>query len=434
MIRLLQTLNKYRAFKKAILSEAPDDAGGPCRGWFQLLIFSIDEEPNFQAALEKMDDSVGMELVLMDIGAYKDTSLDDQALDRMEKIIRFLRDRGKDIILRVAYDHDGKGMEREPSFFNQVLEHARQVAGFVRDHSKDIFIYQGLLVGRWGEMHTSRFAVEDRLRDIFNVFETELKGKVFMAVRRPVQWRYLRLQPDEGKSTNVDGLGIFNDGMFGSDSDLGTYDSANASTEVWRKPWNRQNEIAFTGGISAFTPCGGEALFGQGFVTVNPDSVFVDQLKSQGITYLNRFHDKKLLEHWENITFNGKGIWNGRSVLDYVAAHLGYRFFIKNAEAVKSRNGCEITITVENQGFANIYNDTEICIEYEGITGRQTEAFKEKLNTCRAGKEKTFSVRIEPEEGSVYVYAKELLSGEKIRFANDNMTADGKCFIGEINI
>ena len=265
MIRCLKAFKKFRGFKPEAFREKIQNVVSPCRGWFQLITLCIDEEPDFDDKKFILNDEIGLTLVLADIGAYRDKRIDKQAYLNLEKVITYLRERKKDIILRVAYDHDGNGMEREPSFFRMVLEHAREIARFVSEHYRDIFIYQGLLVGKWGEMHTTRFASEERLRELGATFETELKGKVFMAVRRPVQWRYMRIQPDLRQNITVDGLGLYNDGMFGSETDLGTYDFSFNKAKLWGKPWNRENEILFTEAVSACAPCGGEALFGEGF-------------------------------------------------------------------------------------------------------------------------------------------------------------------------
>ena len=388
MIKCLKAFKKFRGFKPETFSEKIQNVVSPCRGWFQLITLCIDEEPDFSNKKFILNDEIGLTLVLADIGAYRDKRIDKKAYLNLEKVIVYLKERKKDIILRVAYDHDGNGMEREPSFFRMVLEHAREIAQFVGQHYKDIFIYQGLLVGKWGEMHTTRFASEERLRELGAAFEAELRGKVFMAVRRPVQWRYMRIQPDLRQNISVNGLGLYNDGMFGSETDLGTYDFSFNKTKLWGKPWNRENEILFTEAVSAAAPCGGEALFGEGFSSKRKPEDYIEDLRKQGITYLNRYHDIKLIEYWEKGTYTGKGPWNGRSVLDYIGAHLGYRFVIREAKAMKHGSGCEIQVKIENTGFSCIYGDVKMYIEYEGKHGREKQEFSESLTACEKGTEK----------------------------------------------
>ncbi|MBR4341754.1 MAG: DUF4832 domain-containing protein [Lachnospiraceae bacterium] len=432
MIKLLQTLNRYRAFKRAEFSEAVDNTVNPCRGWFQLITACIDEEPDFSEKKYILERDISLVLVLADIGAYRDIRLDVLAFSHLEMIINYLRSKGKDIILRVAYDHDGNGMEREPSFFGMVKDHAAQVAEFVSNHYKDIFIYQGLLVGKWGEMHTTRYAAEDRLRELGYIFKEEIKDRVFMAVRKPVQWRYLRIQPDEGKPLIVDGLGIYNDGMFGSDTDLGTFDISGNNRHGWGKPWGREQETDFIKQISEAAPCGGEALFGEGFAARHSADEYISELRRQGITYLNRYHDIKLIKFWGKEIHKGRDLWNGKSVLDYIGAHLGYRFIVKDVSAYKCESGCRLEVTIANTGFADMYNRTKLYIEYEGKNGKETGVFEEELQMCRKSSSKTFMMEISPLPGKIYLFAEQVESKARVGFANTGVTEDGMCCLGEI--
>ena len=163
MIKLLKNLNKYRSFKKESFVETAKELRNPQRGWFRLFTFVIEEEPDFNDEKYLLSGDINLALVLIDIGAYRERYLDDEALSRMDRILKAFRAQNIDIILRVAYDHEGKGLEREPLTFRQVIEHAGQIARFAAEHSKDIFIYQGLLIGGWGEMHSSRYTAAERL-------------------------------------------------------------------------------------------------------------------------------------------------------------------------------------------------------------------------------------------------------------------------------
>ena len=339
MIKLLKSKIRYRAFRRAALTEDTEIPANPLRGWFDLYAFELDgDTEQFKSeAKERMDKDTCLILLLADISAYKDGDITDEALFNLEQIISFFRENNKDIILRVTYDHAGKGMEREPFSFDIVKRHAEVIAGFVRDHHRDIFLYQGLLIGKWGEMHTSRFSSLEKLCELNEIFEKGLQNSVYTAVRKPVILRGLRAEPDNRDSFDPGTLGIFNDGMFGSDTDLGTYDSAGKDCN-WNKPWNRQNEHKFTACIAAKVPIGGEALFGEGFVSTHASKDYIDELSLQHITYLNRQHDIKLINYWKKTKVSCKGIWNGKSYFDqnYVFSSSMYRcenWTIKKAES-----------------------------------------------------------------------------------------------------
>ena len=70
-------------------------------------------------------------LVRFDIGAFRGMSLSEEALEYADEILKCFHSRGKEIILRVLYDTQGKGMEREPTLFSIVLTHMRQLGAVV---------------------------------------------------------------------------------------------------------------------------------------------------------------------------------------------------------------------------------------------------------------------------------------------------------------
>lgn len=104
----------------------------------------------------------------------------------------------------------------------------------------------------------------------------------------------------------------------------------------------------------------------------------MDDLRKMHVTYLNSMHDQKLLDQWKAQTMK----WNGSmiSVYDYIGLHLGYRFIVRDASwtaAVKTAQGGGLRkpfmgkkekfleVTVENSGFANLYEEAECVILIE---------------------------------------------------------------------
>lgn len=428
MIKLLKSKIRYRAFRKAALTEDMDIPANPLRGWFDLYAFELDgDTEQFKSeAKERMDKDTSLILLLADISAYKDGNIADGALFNLEQIISFFRENNKDIILRVTYDHAGKGMEREPFSFDIVKRHAEVIAGFVRDHHRDIFLYQGLLIGKWGEMHTSRFSSLEKLCELHEIFEKGIQNSVYTAVRKPVILRGLIGEPDNRDAFDSGTLGIFNDGMFGSDTDLGTYDSSGKDCS-WNKPWDRQNEHKFTAGIAAKVPIGGEALFGEGFVSTHTSKDYIDELSLQHITYLNRHHDIKLINYWKKIKVSCKGIWNGKSYFDYIGAHLGYRFFVKNAEMYRKNEECLLIVIVENLGFAPLYNKSDLYVitKEDGGSKKRICAEAPGLNGIMPDEQREIKFSIPRIKGKIYLYACLTDFGKTIYFSNQGMHAEG---------
>ena len=433
MIKLLKSLSRIKGFVPVKPEESLSPLANHFRGWFEIHIYDIAEELILD---RKKAQGSGDKLVLIqiDIGGCRNRNLGKTEISKIEEILGFFHNLGKDIILRVSYDAHGKGMEREPSAYNQVLIHAEQVAKIVYENRDKIFLYQGLLVGRWGEMHSTKFLSTEKLRELNFIFESKLVGSVYRAVRRPVQWRILRQRQIPGMEIDPRGLGVFNDGMFGSESDLGTYDPNNKDTVLWETPWNRENEIDFLSNVADAVPFGGEAILGEGFATSHSTLEYIKELQKSKITYLNRHHDRKLLDRWKIEVYEGKGPWNGHSCFEYIEAHLGYRFVIKNVELSHGKEGSWAEITIDNRGFACIYREAEVFIEIEDGTDVTEYAFTERLNKCQPGSSLTIRTAISEIPGKYFVSARTVDNKTGILFANKTSDVKGRIYIGEIKV
>ena len=176
---------KWR-FHKADYSEVAEDISNPVRGWYQIHTFQAAKEPDFDELEWCLNRNDTLALVLIDIGEYRERDLDEEALGRICRILEFFSERRYDLILRVVYDREGRAMEREPFFFSQVLSHLRQIGGVLERYASCIFVYQGMLVGNWGEMHTSRFLSEDKMAQMAEALRYYRCGETYLAVRRPV--------------------------------------------------------------------------------------------------------------------------------------------------------------------------------------------------------------------------------------------------------
>lgn len=412
-------LGKNKIFKSADFEETQMNIKNPSRGWYKVFNFQIDEEPNFEFAKMDMASSDSLALVLIDIGACRKELLSDMHLNRIDRIIQFFAENGKELLLRVAYDHTGNAMEREPSFFAHVTEHAEQITDILRNHANEIFVYQGLLIGNWGEMHGSRFLDFDKIRKLAEVIEKGRPKGLFMAVRKPSQWRSIRNIRTDGSLPEADGLGLFNDGMFGSQNDLGTYGTGNRELSGWSKGWSRNIELDFQNKLCAEVPNGGEAIFSEDFLHIANEARYVEELSIMHATYLNREHDPKMLEFWRKATYKGKGVWKGITMYDYIGAHLGYRFIVRKAELEKiNSTEYRIRIQIENTGFADIYRSCVLTLEYQGKNGREESVVDFDLRSCHPGTITECSAVILPFAGEIFLSACQKRDNHPIRFAN----------------
>lgn len=423
----------------ADLAERSEDVCNPCRGWYQIHTFEADTEPDFGELEWCLDRKAALALVFVDIGGYRDRALDEEALSRMRRILSFFRDNGYDMILRVAYDHQGRAVEREPYFWDQVKEHMRQVGELLQDYRDSIFVYQGLLTGNWGEMHTTRFQNEKKRKELWNILQEYRPKDTYAAVRRPAYWRQLHEEQQNRKYDTAD-MGLFDDAMFASEDHLGTF-GVLSRENGWGEAWKREEELSFEEELCRNVPNGGEAVYGDEFQGQLTPKIVEDTLRRMHITYLNKAYDCRILDVWKQWKYMGAKEWNGKSLYDYIGAHLGYRLVIRDVRFQTGRGGDSgrLEITVENTGFASLYQEAEFCLESRAEENEPSsnEPVRIKLEgknsgaVWNSGESRILSCNVPLKHQQLWIRANRKADGACIRFAN-GCDKDGRTRIGEL--
>lgn len=421
----------------ADLAERPEDVCSPCRGWYQIYTFQADEEPDFGELEWCLDRKDTLALVFVDIGGYRDRRLDAEALGRIRRILSFFQDNGYDMILRVAYDHQGKAVEREPYFWDQVKDHMHQVGELLRDYRERIFIYQGLLTGNWGEMHTTRFQDEKKRKELWEILQGYRPEGTYAAVRRPSYWRQLHGEQKNGKYGEED-MGLFDDAMFASEDHLGTFGTLSRENG-WGEAWRREEELDFEEELCRSVPNGGEAVFGEEFQEKLTPKLVEDILRRMHITYLNKAYDSRILDVWKQWKYTGAEEWNGKSFYDYIGAHLGYRLVIRSVRFQSGWGGDSgrMEITVENTGFASLYQEAEFWLESVEEENTPTESIrmktagKSKEEVWNSGESRILLCDVPLKAQQLWLRANRKADGSCIRFAN-GCDKDGRTKIGEL--
>ena len=466
--------NRKRKFQKNRLHESLEQIKNPGRGWYRIYTYDLAQElPELYIACEEET----LALLLIDIGAFKNECIPESALVYLEKILGFFEKNEKKVILRPVYDTTGHGMEREPGTLHLVKEHMQQLGKVIEQYAENILVVQGILVGDWGEMHGSKFLSDKHLKELTKEYITAMNQSCYLAVRTPRQWKTAA----ESMDTHMRNcLVLFNDGIFGSETDLGTYESSD----------KRKQDLKWQYDSLGYGPVGGEAVADVRISEISPgqdialdtmwdngnmsfaESVDLDKnsvmdaLRKMHVTYLNSMHDQKLLDQWKAQTMK----WNGSmiSVYDYIGLHLGYRFIVRDAtwtavEKTVPGGGLRkhfmgkkekfLEVTVENSGFADLYEEVE-CIIYvktsDGVSHICPETETESMieitrpecdaRTWKSGT--TSKIKIpadilepytEPEQDiqngiKIYLQLRRKRDGMNIRFANAD--ADNGVLLG----
>lgn len=399
--------------------ESTEYLGNPGCGWYHIHAFPLEEGPDMDELYWCLCKEETLALVMLDIGAYRERPLPESAIGRMEEILNFFGEQGKELIVRAVYDREGKGMEREPDSIQTVEKHMRQIGAVLSGFADQIVVVQGLLVGNWGEMHGSKFLSREKLQRLFFTYRSAL-GNLCMAVRTPVQWRMICA---EGTNTAQIGLGLFDDGMFGSSSNLGTYGTMPKELAGWETEWCREDELDFVGYLGEQMPYGGEAV---GADVCGEFTQALEELKRTHVSYLNSVYDEQLLGRWRQAEWKEAGIWNGCSGYDYIGRHLGYRFVIRDISMKcggRYRKTPCIEVQVENIGFAPLYEEVELTAVWATGEREKEERLPVDMRMLLPGGQTRITIPMPEnagkEESRLYLMLRRKRDGHILQFANE---------------
>lgn len=365
-----------RSKKRKLPAESTVAVSNARRGWYR--IFPVTLGKKWDPAVAETSLAAGDTLVLLEI-LIPGEDIEEQDLQGLCDVFSFFIQKKMDLILRFSYDFEGKGREKDPSSFSVVERHMRQILPVLNDFADHIFVLQGVFLGSWGEMHSSRFLTKENIQKLEKILKKTLSPGIYRGVRKPLHWRMLCTDEKEIFSEKI---GLYNDGMFGSETDLGTFAVPGEEREyVWEEAWPPEREQTLIAQCAKYAPHGGEVI--GGFPRTAEDIVL--RLRTEGITYLNRDHDKKELERWKTMDCRADGVWKGHSLYDYVEAHLGYRFVLRKGRLRKRFHRSIVMLDIENTGFAVPYE--EIYVELGKLSNKEWQcAVRQPLPYPEAGK------------------------------------------------
>lgn len=431
-LRVQKRYKDGREFIRADYRESSIRLQNPGCGWYHVYTFTGKPPADGRGVRDEtwLDEECREErlaLVLIDIGDYRSSAIPDEALIHIEEIFMFFRQEDKQMILRFAYDIRGEALMREPSDIALVKQHMEQLGSILCRYAEDILVIQGILVGNWGEMHGSRFLDEISLRSLVRTWYQVTKGRCFLAVRTPSQWRRI-IQGEAEESGIRDRLALFNDGIFGSDTDLGTYSAAGTDGADAEGRWRMEEELRWQDRYMGSVPNGGEVLSGTEKVGFRQAA---ERMGRMHLTYLNSIYHQDQLKIWKKETAEDDGCWKGVSGYDYIGRRLGYRFVVRDV----SPKGRELMITVENCGFAGLCEEADcyLVTEKDGreigceriLTDVRQWRSRMKAGLCAS------LPRIEELQGSVRCFLRltRRIDGRILRFANQG--AEDQVLLGE---
>lgn len=413
-------------FQPESLKESRWNPPNPARGWYAVYTFLAEQKIDPEELKWSLREGETVALVLLDIGTFRDRPLDKQALDNIREILLFFKKYQRDVIFRPVYDREGNGLLHEPDTFETVLIHLCQLGELLVTAEHSVFVWQGLLVGSWGEMHTSKYLSEEHLTQLRNCLQPYLRDDIYLAVRTPAQWRTL-VEEEECQKGNFGPIGIFDDGIFGSASHLGTFGTMTRETAGWKSAWNRKEELDFLEKITVSSPCGGEAVDRETVGVEEETELTVqgvlNEMRKMHLIYLNSVYDSTILERWKKQYLKSDSLWAGSSLYEYVGAHLGYRFTVKNIEAqFQHFHKVKFRIMIENSGFGNFFQNTELFLVMQGETVVREYPVPVDIREWKSGTTTIVEVVAEEMKSEIYIRMQRKKDHYPIYFAEQKDT------------
>jgi len=343
----------------------------------------------------------------------------------------------------------------EPESVSTILKHVNQLVDIINKYKDVIYVYQGTFVGKWGEMHSTSHALSLKTNTaVMRALNQKLDSSIYLAVRTPCHYRALtseikKLSESEYKKL-VNRLSLFNDGLFYSRSDTGTYGSVTCfddDEDMLYVKKSREEEVEFQNDLCLLVPNGGEVISNTNedkyeeiyeaedikACLAEPDNynnfyVCEDHSRNIHLSYYNEEYDIALYKRWDT-TFSKQTYqpdWQGVSGENYMKRHLGYRYVLN--ETSFSNNTLSISLT--NVGFAPSYRSfqTELLMKSTSSSGDTISITIDKdSRSWPVNKKFTFYVDIDNlvskllnDDYDVYLNLYDPNIDYDIRFANTN--------------
>lgn len=332
--------------------------GQPYCGWYNIHGYRLGKGFNSSDINTNLvwdrENSVTTDLVEINISEFADGNISDSALSQLDSILSQYRSARHSVIIRILYDWDGKAALTEPRDLETVRRHISSIVPIINRYRDTVFVFQGVLLGNHGEMHGSSLLTDQAMKSLASDLRDAIDPSISLAVRTPAQLRYISGTSDPAAT---DGIGLFNDGLFGSDTDLGTYvtdaDKDNQTGSMIKGTRSEENDYEASLGLLA--PYGGEA---GGFSSYSDMPRALDEIRRTHISYLSRDYSEQTIDKWKKSTVTIPGSTETADGITAIGMYLGARPEVTSVQIHRRRflgRYLDIDISIRNTGSAPLY-------------------------------------------------------------------------------
>ncbi|SNS90867.1 protein of unknown function [Geodermatophilus saharensis] len=269
-------------------------------------------------------------------------TIDQRFLDQVAADLATARAAGVKLVVRFAYSPDD-GRDAPPA---RAVGHVRQLAPVLNAASDVVLVLQAGFVGRWGEWYYSDSYASDPARPwALTDADWARRGQVLDALLDAtspdiwVQVRYPSIVSRLVDDADARRVGVHNDCFLASDTDMGTF--ATAEERTW------------LAAASARVPVGGETCGTNG--TRSQWSTAATELARYHWSFLNADFHRGVLDSW------------GQAGLGTAARSLGYRLrLVSGAFPATARPGqtVQVELTLANDGYAAPLSDRPVRLVF----------------------------------------------------------------------
>lgn len=287
-------------------------------------------------------------LLAFNLKDYIDESvIPEEKIEDLRSALEIIQERKLSAIFRGVYDLHG---DYEDPAFEVMLGHIHQIGVVLNEYKDCIAGVQAGMIGAYGEWHSSDYMEDPSYyTQVISAWIEVLDSEIPIGIRRQ---KFIRDAQEYG--VDITRLGIYNDGLFSSDSDLGTYMSEGYDRAAELK-WSQDTlKVAFNGG---------EMPFVSEFSEINN---VVAEAKQLSLSYLNRYYNTEVWDLWESQQYEGV-----QGDL-YLKQYLGVRPWVKEVVVSKNfqkRKVIKVEIELQNSGFALIDSAWQpyLLLECDGV-------------------------------------------------------------------
>lgn len=273
---------------------------------------------------------------------YRESDLPEELLNGLQTNFDDIREAGVKAIIRFAYNQ-GPYPDTEPDASKQqILRHIEQLTPLLQKNADVIAWVEAGFIGAWGEWHTSTNGL-DNIQD-----KQEILNAVLAAIpNRFVQVRYpaniIEMYPSPADAVTARAA-HHNDCFLSSETDVGTYERDGEITI--------ERDQAYLTELTRSTPMSGETC--APFPPRSECTNAVQEMELLHFSAINEAYHKGIIRSWED-----------GGCLQEIADRMGYRLALTSAdfnEQVRLGGILNLTVAIENKGFASIINERSLYI------------------------------------------------------------------------